>query len=98
MMCPELAIMGHGAFGHGLLPMFARYHDGALAEYVRAPYRQVDRLPDSVSFEVAAKLSHFATAARAIKCADLGAGASVVVPAASGSIGHRHRRDRRPAN
>ena len=87
MMCPELAIMGHGGFGSGYMPMYAEYHDGALAEYVRAPYWQFDRLPDSVSFEVAAKLSHFATAARAIKCADLRPGASVVVTASTGSIG-----------
>jgi threonine dehydrogenase-like Zn-dependent dehydrogenase len=87
MMCPELAIMGHGGFGNGPLPRYARYHDGALAEYVRAPYWLVDRLPDSVSFEVGAKLNHFATAARAIKCADLGPGATVVITAATGSIG-----------
>ena len=87
MMCPELAIMGHGAFGHGPLPLYARYHDGALAEYVRAPYWLVDRLPDQVSFEVGAKLNHFATAARAVKCADLRPGATIVITAATGSIG-----------
>lgn len=87
MMCPELAIMGHGAFGNGPLPLYERYHDGALAEYVRAPYWLVDQLPDSVSFEVGAKLNHFATAARAIKCADLRPGATIVITAATGSIG-----------
>jgi threonine dehydrogenase-like Zn-dependent dehydrogenase len=87
MMCPELGIMGHGAFGDCPATLYAKYHDGALAEYVRAPYWQVDRLPDSVSFEVGAKLNHFATAARAIKCADLRPGATVVITAATGSIG-----------
>jgi threonine dehydrogenase-like Zn-dependent dehydrogenase len=87
MMCPRLAIMGHGAFGYGELPLYARYHDGALAEYVRAPYWLVDQLPGSVSFEVGAKINHFGTAARAIKCADLRPGATVVVTAATGSIG-----------
>ena len=87
MMCPELAIMGHGAFGKGPLPLYARYHDGALAEYVRVPYWQVGRLPELVSFEVGAKLGHFATAARAIKCADLRPGATVVITAATGSVG-----------
>ena len=51
------------------LGFYADYHDGALAEYVRAPWWQVDKLPDNVSFEVAAKLNHLATAARAITCA-----------------------------
>jgi threonine dehydrogenase-like Zn-dependent dehydrogenase len=87
MMCPELAIMGHGAFGRGPLPLYARYHDGALAEYALAPYWQIDPLPDIVSFEVGAKLNHLATAARAIKCANLRPGATVVITAATGSIG-----------
>jgi threonine dehydrogenase-like Zn-dependent dehydrogenase len=87
MMCPELAIMGHGAFGRGRLPLYARYHDGALAEYIRAPWWLVERLPQSTSLEVGAKINHFATAARAIKCADLRPGATAVVTAATGSIG-----------
>lgn len=87
MMCPHLGIMGHGAFGRGPLPMYARYHDGALAEYVRAPYWLIDRLPDDVSFEVGAKINHLATAARALCCARIAPGATIVVTAATGSIG-----------
>jgi threonine dehydrogenase-like Zn-dependent dehydrogenase len=87
MMCDQQAIMGHGAFGDGPSPLYARYHDGCLAEYVRTPHWQVDRLPDSVSFDVGAKLNHFATAARAIKCAGLRPGATLVVTAPTGSVG-----------
>ncbi|MFV8052987.1 zinc-dependent alcohol dehydrogenase [Mycobacterium sp. 48b] len=87
MMCPRLAIMGHGAFGDGPLPLYARYHDGALAEYVRVPYWLVDLLPDRVSFEVGAKVNHLATAARALTCARIEPGATVILTAATGSIG-----------
>lgn len=87
MMCPYLGIMGHGAFGRGPLPMYARYHDGALAEYMRAPHWLLDRLPDNVSFEVGAKVNHLATAARALSCARIAPGATVVITAATGSIG-----------
>lgn len=87
MMCPHLGIMGHGAFGRGPLPMYARYHDGALAEFVRAPYWLIDRLPDHVSFEVGAKVNHLATAARALSCARIAPGATIVITAATGSIG-----------
>lgn len=87
MMCPHLGIMGHGAFGRGALPVYARYHDGALAEYVRAPHWLIDPLPDNVSFEVGAKINHLATAARALSCARIAPGATIVVTAATGSIG-----------
>ncbi|MGV0782878.1 dTMP kinase [Mycolicibacterium sp. XJ775] len=65
----------------------ARYHDGALAEYVRAPHWLIDPLPDNVSFEVGAKVNHLATAARALSCARIAPGATIVVTAATGSIG-----------
>lgn len=87
MMCPRLAIMGHGAFGDGPLPLYARYHDGALAEYVRVPDWLIDPLPDRVSFEVGAKVNHLATAARALTCARIAPGATVILTAATGSIG-----------
>ncbi|WP_396932501.1 alcohol dehydrogenase catalytic domain-containing protein [Mycolicibacterium sp.] len=87
MMCSQQAIMGHGAFGDGDLVSYARYHDGALAEYVRAPHWQIDSLPDGVGFTVGAEVNHFATAARALKCAGLAPGATVIVTAPTGSIG-----------
>ena len=45
------------------------YHDGGLAEYVRVPHWLVDPLPESVSFDVAAKVHDLANALRALKCA-----------------------------
>jgi threonine dehydrogenase-like Zn-dependent dehydrogenase len=87
MMCPQQAIMGHGAFGDGPLPLYRRYHDGALAEFVRAPYWQVDHLPDSIDFGVGAKINHFATAARALKSGDVRPGSTIIVTAPTGSVG-----------
>lgn len=47
-MCPEATLMGFTGFGKGARPLYETYHDGGLAEYVRAPYWLVDKLPDKV--------------------------------------------------
>jgi threonine dehydrogenase-like Zn-dependent dehydrogenase len=87
MMCAQQAMVGHAAFGNGPLPLYDAYHDGGLAEYVRIPYWLVDRLPDSVSFDVGAKVHDLANAVRALKCAQLPLGATLVVTAATGTMG-----------
>jgi threonine dehydrogenase-like Zn-dependent dehydrogenase len=87
MMCPEYAILGSAAFGRGPLPLYDEYHNGGLAEYVRVPHWLVDRLPDSVSFDVAAKVHDMANALRALKCANVSIGSTVVVTAATGAMG-----------
>jgi threonine dehydrogenase-like Zn-dependent dehydrogenase len=87
MMCPEYAILGHAAFGRGPLPLYDEYHNGGLAEYVRVPHWLVDRLPDSVSFDVAAKVHEIANALRALKLANVSIGSTVVVTATTGAMG-----------
>ncbi|VCU68440.1 D-arabitol-phosphate dehydrogenase [Pigmentiphaga humi] len=86
-LCSETAMIGHAAFGTGPLELYARYHDGGLADYARAPARFVDVLPDNVGFDVGAKVHDLANAVRALKCAGLQAPASLVVTAATGTMG-----------
>lgn len=86
-MCSESALLGFSAFGKGPLPLYEKYHDGCLAQYVRAPYWLVDRLPDNVSFDVGAKLQDFATAMHALRSANLTIGSTVIIAAATGSMG-----------
>jgi threonine dehydrogenase-like Zn-dependent dehydrogenase len=87
MMCPQQAMIGHAAFGDVPMPLYDRYHDGGLAEYIRVPYWLVDLLPDNVSFDVGAKVHDLANAVRALKCAELPLGATLVVTAATGTMG-----------
>jgi threonine dehydrogenase-like Zn-dependent dehydrogenase len=87
MMCAQQAMLGHAAFGTVAMPLYDRYHDGGVAEYVRVPHWLIDPLPDTVSFDVAAKVHDFANALRALKVADLPIGATVVVTAATGTMG-----------
>ncbi|MDT0306615.1 alcohol dehydrogenase catalytic domain-containing protein [Streptomyces sp. DSM 44917] len=86
-LCAESAMIGHAAFGKGELKLYARYHDGGLAEYVRVPAWLVDELPDNVSFEVGAKVHDLGNAVRALKCAALPAAGSLIVTAATGTMG-----------
>jgi len=87
MMCAQQAMVGHAAFGTGPLPLYDAYHNGGLAEYVRIPYWLVDRLPDAVNFDIGAKVHDVANAVRALKCADLRLGSTLVVTAATGTMG-----------
>ncbi len=87
MMCAQQAMLGHAFFGAGAAPLYDEYHNGGLAEYIRVPQWLIDPLPDSLAFDVAAKVHDFANAVRALKCADLRTGATVVVTAATGTMG-----------
>ncbi|MCT7660745.1 zinc-dependent alcohol dehydrogenase [Mycobacterium deserti] len=86
-MCRDAAMLGHAAFGSGQLQLYARYHDGGLAEYVRVPHWLVDVLPDNVSFDVAAKVWDLGNAVRALKQAELSVGDTLVITAATGTMG-----------
>jgi NADPH2:quinone reductase len=62
--------------------------NGTLAEVVVAHHRHVLRLPDTISFEVGATLpTAFSTEIGALTLAGVGAGTSVLITAASSSLG-----------
>ena len=86
-MCSQQAMVGHAAFGAGPLPLYEKYHDGGLAEYLLVPHWLIDPLPDNVNFDVAAKVHDLANAVRALKCADLPLGGTLIVTAATGTMG-----------
>lgn len=67
--------------------LYEEYHNGGLAEFVRAPHYLVDKLPDCISFEVAAKVHDLATASRALKLADLRKSSTIVLTAPTGAMG-----------
>lgn len=87
MMCAQQAMIGHAAFGSAPMPLYERYHDGGLAEYVRVPHWLIDPLPANVSFDVGAKVHDLANAVRILKLAELPRGATVIVTAATGTMG-----------
>lgn len=86
-ICAEAAIIGFISFGKGRLPLYEKYHDGGLADFIKVPYWLVDKLPQNISFNVAAKVQDLASAVRALKCAQLELGSTIIVTAATGSMG-----------
>lgn len=80
-------MIGHAAFGSGKMELYARYHNGGLAEFARAPAWLVDALPDNVNFDVGAKVHDLANAVRAFKCAAIREPGRLVITAATGTMG-----------
>ncbi|KAH8195935.1 hypothetical protein TruAng_009914 [Truncatella angustata] len=87
-MCDESAQMGFAKFGEKTCHLYEKYHDGALAEYVRVPRQFVDQLPDNVSFEVGAKMHDVATALSVLKLADISKpNSTIILTAPTGTMG-----------
>ncbi|KAM0664529.1 hypothetical protein ACQRIU_006387 [Beauveria bassiana] len=85
-LCACAAIIGFASFSPEK-ELYDNYHNGTVAEFVRAPSWLVDRLPTNVSFESGAKLHDLATAARALKLARLPDDATIVLTAPTGTMG-----------
>ncbi|KAB8213580.1 chaperonin 10-like protein [Aspergillus novoparasiticus] len=85
-LCDSASIMGFASFTPKKA-LYNNYHNGTVAEFVRAPYWLVDPLPPSVTFEVGAKVHDLATAARAIKLARLPGNATIIITAPTGALG-----------
>jgi threonine dehydrogenase-like Zn-dependent dehydrogenase len=86
-LCSSLGTIGHGFYGTSGLERYRRYRDGGLAEYVRVPAANLERLPDGVSFDVAARIPTLASSFRALKLTRTQHGGTVVVTGATGSSG-----------
>ncbi|EJM34486.1 theronine dehydrogenase-like Zn-dependent dehydrogenase [Pseudomonas sp. GM33] len=85
-MCPHAAMIGFIPLGKDPTPLFARYHDGCLAEFVCAPDWLLDKLPDAISFEVGAKMQDLGVAWRALASAAIPPGGTVAITAATGAM------------
>lgn len=86
-MCAQAGMIGFMAPGEKQTTSYLAHRDGALAEFIRVPWQNVDLLPDNVSFEVGAKMHDLANAVRALKSAELPAGSTLIILAATGTMG-----------
>ncbi len=87
MMCTQQTVIGFASFHPVPTSLYAEYHNGGLAEYVRVPYWLLDPLAESISFDLAAKVHDLANAVRALKLADLPLGATLAITAPTGAMG-----------
>jgi threonine dehydrogenase-like Zn-dependent dehydrogenase len=86
--CPSFAMIGYALFGPDGMGVYQRYHDGGLAEYVRVPEQNLDKLADRTSFAVGCKLATAAISWKAVSVARSTApGGTLLVTGASGANG-----------
>lgn len=86
-LCEAVFVIGHAFYGPAAMPMYRRYHNGGLAEYVKVPAANLDPLPDPVDFDVASRLHSLAVGFRTLRKAQLDHGATVVINGATGATG-----------
>ena len=82
--CPSFTFQGY--FGRSQEIMKA-YPYGGLCQYITAPEDALVKLPDNVSFEVAARFGYFGTAYAAMKKLGVGPGQTFLVNGISGTLG-----------
>nr|MBA2286972.1 alcohol dehydrogenase catalytic domain-containing protein [Ktedonobacteraceae bacterium] len=86
-MCPAVSVMGGAVYSGEAMPLYQKYHNGGLAEYIKVPAWNLDLLPASISFEVGARIHSLAIAYHAIRLAQLDPGSTLVVNGATGGVG-----------
>lgn len=86
-MCSACSMIGFAVFGPDAMPLFERYHDGGLAEYVRVPASLLDPLPENIPFDVAAKIHDIAGVNRSITVAGVDVGDTLVLTSGTGALG-----------
>jgi alcohol dehydrogenase len=82
--CPHWTLQGY--FGRSQQIMRA-YPYGGLSQFITAPASALVRLPDSVSFEAAARFGYFGTAYAAMRKLGVGAGHTLLINGISGQLG-----------
>lgn len=85
--CDAYTFLGYFGFGERSKQVFKDYPYAGFAEYMTAPAASLVKLPASVSFEAAARFGYLGTAYSALRKAGAGAGQSVLVSGASGTLG-----------
>jgi alcohol dehydrogenase len=82
--CPSWTLQGY--FGRSQDIMRA-YPYGGLSQFITAPATALVKLPDSVSFEAAARFGYFGTAYSAMKKIGVGPGETLLINGISGQLG-----------
>jgi alcohol dehydrogenase len=85
--CGYWTFNGYFGFSKKSLALFRDYPYGGLGEYMSAPQYALVKLPDSVSFDQAARFGYLGTAYAAMRKMNIGVGRTVLVNGISGTLG-----------
>lgn len=86
VQCASFAFAGYFGFSDTSLGLLNRYQ-GGLAEYMIAPSQSLVKIPDSLSFEAAARFGYLGTMYSALRKAGAGPGRRVLVNGITGTLG-----------
>ena len=85
--CVAFTFQGYFGFGPQSKQIYHQYPYGGFSELATAPADGLVKLPDQVSFEQAARFGYLGTAYSGLRKAGVGAGRTVLISGASGTLG-----------
>lgn len=85
--CAGAANIGHVVYTDEGAALYDRYHNGGLAEFVKVPWTSLERVPEGISFEVAARIPSLGVSYRNLERCALRPGDALVVTGATGAYG-----------
>jgi alcohol dehydrogenase len=86
VQCASFTFSGYFGFAPTSIGLLDRYQ-GGLAEYMIAPTQALVKIPDTLSFEAAARFGYIGTMFSALRKAGAGPGRSVLVNGITGTLG-----------
>ncbi|WP_229502026.1 alcohol dehydrogenase catalytic domain-containing protein [Massilia cellulosiltytica] len=85
--CVAYTFQGYFGFGPNSKQIYKQYPYGGFGQYATAPADGLVKLPETVSFEQAARFGYLGTAYSGLRKAGVGAGKTVLISGASGTLG-----------
>ncbi|PHN17279.1 alcohol dehydrogenase [Pseudomonas sp. ICMP 561] len=85
--CTAFTFQGYFGFGPGSQRVFEDFPYGGFCEFMTAPVSSLVKLPHSVTFEQGCRFGYLGTAYSALRKAGVGAGQTVLVNGATGTLG-----------
>jgi alcohol dehydrogenase len=85
--CEAFTFQGYFGFGRKSKKIYEQYPYGGFCEFSTAPADGLVKLPDAVSFETAARFGYMGTAYSGLRKAGVGAGRTVLIVGATGTLG-----------
>jgi alcohol dehydrogenase len=85
--CEAFTFQGYFGFGPKSKQIYEQYPYGGFSEFATAPAAGLVKLPEQVSFEQAARFGYLGTAYSGLRKAGVGAGRTVLISGASGTLG-----------
>lgn len=85
--CSAYTFQGYFGFGPESRQIYRDYPYGGFSEYATGPANGIIKLPETISFEQAARFGYLGTAYSGLRKAEIRAGRTVLISGASGTLG-----------